>query len=234
MAYSLRKFRENSIRFLPLIFCFPDPASCTRYKANKNAYVQDIKWTFLRYSWKAISWNVSFTSTQESIALKARSLAERCLFLRGFQLATQSAQWNRWVYWTLKSDKHIFQWFSRKNSASERKIATTKSIACVWVLLRKRKLPSSTEDKAHWALSSLTFVIPRTSLYRGPTVLLMSQLNPWTYKAGEGVFAGFFSFLDDKPSAPDVFSSCSFIPRARFETSLVMVIYYGYETQRHE
>ena len=36
-------------------------------------------------------------------------------------------------------------------------------------------------------------------------------------------------FLDDKTSAPDVFSSCSFIPRAHFETSLVMVSYYGYE-----
>ena len=36
-------------------------------------------------------------------------------------------------------------------------------------------------------------------------------------------------FLDDKTSEPDVFSSCSFIPRADFETSLVMVSYYGYE-----
>ena len=38
----------------------------------------------------------------------------------------------------------------------------------------------------------------------------------------------FFFFLDDKTSAPDVFSSCSFIPRAHFKTSLVMVSYYGY------
>ena len=36
-------------------------------------------------------------------------------------------------------------------------------------------------------------------------------------------------FLDDKASASDVFSSCSFIPRTHFETSLVMVSYYGYE-----
>ena len=35
-------------------------------------------------------------------------------------------------------------------------------------------------------------------------------------------------FLDDKTSAPDVFSSCSYIPRAHFETSLVMVSFYGY------
>ena len=37
------------------------------------------------------------------------------------------------------------------------------------------------------------------------------------------------SFLiDDKTSAPDVFSSCSFIPRAHFESSSVMVSFYGY------
>ena len=36
----------------------------------------------------------------------------------------------------------------------------------------------------------------------------------------------FIFFLDDKTSAPEVFSSCSFIPRARFETSLVMISYY--------
>ena len=36
-------------------------------------------------------------------------------------------------------------------------------------------------------------------------------------------------FLEDKTSVPDVFSSCSFIPRAHFETSLVMVSCYGYE-----
>ena len=36
--------------------------------------------------------------------------------------------------------------------------------------------------------------------------------------------------VDKKTSAPEVFSSnCSFIPRAHFETSLVMVSYYGYE-----
>ena len=40
----------------------------------------------------------------------------------------------------------------------------------------------------------------------------------------------FLSFsLEDKTSAPDVFSSYSFIPRADFETSLVMVSCYGYE-----
>ena len=36
-------------------------------------------------------------------------------------------------------------------------------------------------------------------------------------------------FQDDKTSAPDVFSSCSSIPRADFEASLVMVSCYGYD-----
>ena len=40
----------------------------------------------------------------------------------------------------------------------------------------------------------------------------------------------FLSFLlEDKTSAPDVFSSCSFIPRAHFESSSVMVSFHGYE-----
>ena len=41
------------------------------------------------------------------------------------------------------------------------------------------------------------------------------------------VFLSFF--LEDKTSAPDVFSSCSFIPQADFETSLLMVSCYDYE-----
>ena len=35
--------------------------------------------------------------------------------------------------------------------------------------------------------------------------------------------------LEDKTSAPDVFSHCSFIHRAHFELSSVMVSFYGYE-----
>ena len=59
-------------------------------------------------------------------------------------------------------------------------------------------------------------------------------LNPRTYRGGGGggldapppkVFLSFF--LEDKTSAPDVFGSCSFIARADFEMSLVMVSCYG-------
>ena len=42
-------------------------------------------------------------------------------------------------------------------------------------------------------------------------------------------FSEFFFFLKDKTSAPNVFSSFSFIPNADFEASLVMVSCYGYE-----
>ena len=40
------------------------------------------------------------------------------------------------------------------------------------------------------------------------------------------VFLSFF--LEDKTSAPNVFSSCLFIPRAHFKSSPVMVSCYGY------
>ena len=69
------------------------------------------------------------------------------------------------------------------------------------------------------------------------TIVLFLQVNPRMYN---GVGGGgewmplsspirFFSvvILEDKTSAPDVFSSCSFIPCALFETSLVMVSCYG-------
>ena len=41
------------------------------------------------------------------------------------------------------------------------------------------------------------------------------------------VFLSFFQ--EDKTSAPDAFSGCSFIPYVDFETSFVMVSCYSYE-----
>ena len=41
------------------------------------------------------------------------------------------------------------------------------------------------------------------------------------------IFLSFF--LENKTSAPDVFSSCTFLHRADFKTSLVTVSCYGYE-----
>ena len=48
----------------------------------------------------------------------------------------------------------------------------------------------------------------------------------------QGLFLRFF--LEDKISAPDVFSSCLFNPRAHFEISSVIVSCYGYEICRHK
>lgn len=48
----------------------------------------------------------------------------------------------------------------------------------------------------------------------------------------DGCHLKFFIFiflLNDQASAPDVFSSSSFIPRANFKKSLVMVTFYGYD-----
>ena len=55
------------------------------------------------------------------------------------------------------------------------------------------------------------------------------KINPRTYKV---VFLSFL--LEDKTSVPDVFSSCLLIPRAHFETSLVMVSCYGNELRRYK
>ena len=47
---------------------------------------------------------------------------------------------------------------------------------------------------------------------------------------GVGGGCGFLSFfLEGKASAPDVSSSCSFIPRVHFESSSVMFSFYDYE-----
>ena len=62
-------------------------------------------------------------------------------------------------------------------------------------------------------------------------LLLNWLLNRQTYSPYG--FSEFF-FLEDKTLAPHVFSSCSFIPRADFETSLVMTSSYGYEIWRYK
>ena len=49
----------------------------------------------------------------------------------------------------------------------------------------------------------------------------------WMPHPPHKVFLSFFQ--EDKTSVPGVLSSCSFIPRSYFETSLVMVGCYGYE-----
>ena len=78
--------------------------------------------------------------------------------------------------------------------------------------------------------------LARTPPFHG--IYIDRCINPRTYKGWGGVVGCppevFLIFLDDKTSIPDVFSSCSFIPRTQFETSLLMVSYYGYDTWRHK
>ena len=63
-------------------------------------------------------------------------------------------------------------------------------------------------------------------------MLTSIDFNPRTHKGGEGGCHTLLRFFfDNKTSAPDVFSSSSFIPRTHFETSLVMISYYGYGTR---
>ena len=64
-----------------------------------------------------------------------------------------------------------------------------------------------------WGICSLSFILSYRRTYKG--------------------FPVFFS-PEDKTWAPDVFSSCFFIPCAHLVTSLVMVSFYGYEILRHK
>ena len=74
-----------------------------------------------------------------------------------------------------------------------------------------------------------------------PRKFIARKINPPTIKGAipppppppNTVFLSLF-FLEDKTLAPDVFSSCSLIPRAYFETSLVIVRCYGYKIWRHK
>lgn len=70
----------------------------------------------------------------------------------------------------------------------------------------------------------------------GLNLHLLTFLSLLTLGRSRGRYSEVFLsfFLDDKTSAPDVFSCCSFIPHAHFEASLVMVSYYGYEIRRHK
>ena len=58
--------------------------------------------------------------------------------------------------------------------------------------------------------------------------ITLNYITPIMFDWGGSSWGDDF-FLDDKTSAPEVFCSCSFILRAHFETSLLMVKYYGYE-----
>ena len=89
------------------------------------------------------------------------------------------------------------------------------------------------------AVSELWLKLCREGSYQTLTKLLVNYYKNNIYALTLGltrrdrchpaseVFPSFF--LDDKTSAPDIFSSCSFIHHVHFETSLVIVSYYGYD-----
>ena len=74
-----------------------------------------------------------------------------------------------------------------------------------------------------------------------PRKFIARKINSPTYKGAmptpppppNKIILSLF-FLEDKTLAPDVFSSCSFIPRAYFEARLVIVRCYGYKIWRHK
>ena len=67
-------------------------------------------------------------------------------------------------------------------------------------------------------------LLGNVALYR----LIPGRTNKGGGRMASTLFPSFF--LEDQTSASEVFSSCSFIPRTSdFETSLVMISYYGHE-----
>ena len=100
-------------------------------------------------------------------------------------------------------------------------------------LLRIARQWSCTEILSLKLWSHARILVSRTwGLIITKNILTALTLGCTGGKGGRGghphkVFLSFF--VEDKTSAPDVFSSCSFIPHAHFETSLVMVSCYGYE-----
>ena len=92
---------------------------------------------------------------------------------------------------------------------------------------RFRRLPFSVANSWRYVLKTRTFsrdgCFRRLKFIAGNSSLTLGRIRA---KGDGGLVAppseGFFEFLPGRTSAPDVFSSCSFIPRTHFETSLVM------------
>ena len=93
-----------------------------------------------------------------------------------------------------------------------------------------RRLPFSVANSWRYVLKTKTFsrdgCFRRLKSIAGNSSLTLGRIRA-RGEGGGGLVAppseGFFEFLPGRTSAPDVFSSCSFIHRAHFETSLVML-----------
>ena len=71
---------------------------------------------------------------------------------------------------------------------------------------------------------------PEKIAFRGFTSVLARILNILDVQGGGNRTLKLCFFLEDKTSAPDVVSSCLFIPQAHIEISSVTVSFYGNET----
>ena len=77
------------------------------------------------------------------------------------------------------------------------------------------------KEGSYQTLTKLSVNCYKNNIY----VLIVGHIRRDGCHPASEVFLSFF--LDDKTSAPDIFRSCSFIPHEQFETSLVIVSYYG-------
>ena len=89
----------------------------------------------------------------------------------------------------------------------------SKGVSELWLKLYK--------EGSYQTLTKLSVNCYKNNIY----VLIVGHIRRDGCHPTSEVFLSFF--LDDKTSAPDIFRSCSFIPHGQFETSLVIVSYYG-------
>ena len=89
----------------------------------------------------------------------------------------------------------------------------SKGVSELWLKLYK--------EGSYQTLTKLSVNCYKNNIY----VLIVGHIRRDGCHPASEVFLSFF--LDDKTSAPDIFRSCSFIPHGQFETSLVIVSYYG-------
>lgn len=91
----------------------------------------------------------------------------------------------------------------------------SKAVSELWLKLYR--------EGSYQTLTKLSVNYYKNNIY----VLTMGRTRRDGCHPASEVFLSFF--LVDKTSVSDISNSCSFIPHAHFETSLVIVSYYGYD-----
>lgn len=82
-------------------------------------------------------------------------------------------------------------------------------------------------EGSYQTLTELSVNYYKNNIYVLITTIIVVHIRRDGCHPASEVFVSFF--VDDKTSAPDIFRSCSFVPDVHFETSLVIVSYYGYD-----